>query len=178
MTASRAVIPSPVGSLALETDGTALTAVLLRVDAPLLAPSGPVLGRAAKEVARYFAGGLRVFCVPLRRPPTTTPFQHTVWDALGRIPFGETRTYGELAKELGSSPRAVGGACARNPLPLVIPCHRVVAKHGLGGFSGDWETGLALDVKRVLLDWEASVHRQVSGRPAERAGPGCEAREP
>ncbi|MBI5015246.1 MAG: methylated-DNA--[protein]-cysteine S-methyltransferase [Deltaproteobacteria bacterium] len=150
-----AVLPSPVGLLALDCDGSALTAVHLRVSGPPREPSGPVLQRAARELEEYFAGRRRTFSVPLRRPPSATAFQHLVWDELLRIPFGETRTYGELARALGTAARAVGGACGRNALPLFIPCHRVVAKAGLGGFSGDWESGLALDVKRVLLEHEA-----------------------
>jgi methylated-DNA-[protein]-cysteine S-methyltransferase len=117
-------------------------------------PVAGVLAAAAAELGEYFRGSRREFSVPLRRPSTATPFQERLWDALLRIPYGQTRTYGELAVELATSPRAVGGACARNRLPLLIPCHRVVAKGGLGGFSGDWETGMALDVKQVLLAHE------------------------
>ena len=85
------------------------------------------------------------------RPPleaSGTPFQRAVWDAIARIPFGETRTYGAIARELGRprASRAVGSACGANPIPLLVPCHRVVASDGgLGGFSG------GLDIKRALL---------------------------
>ncbi len=114
-----------------------------------------MLARAARELVEYFAGDRRAFTVPLGRPAGATPFQNRVWDALLSIPWGETRTYGQLARALGSSPRAVGGACHRNPLPLFIPCHRVVAQTGLGGYSGDWERGRALTIKQRLLDHEA-----------------------
>ncbi|NTU59883.1 MAG: methylated-DNA--[protein]-cysteine S-methyltransferase [Deltaproteobacteria bacterium] len=151
----RAVVPSPIGNILLETDGASLTAVRLAVEEPAAAPRGELLRTAAREVEEYFAGGRREFSVPLRLPEGSTDFQRRAWEALARIPFGSTRTYGELARELATSPRAVGGACARNALPLVIPCHRVVAKQGLGGFAGHWETGMALDVKKVLLELEA-----------------------
>lgn len=156
-----AVVSSPVGRIAIEADGEAVTAVHLDAPGPLAPPRDPILRLAAAEIEAYFLGRLHTFSVPLRRP-SATPFQHRLWDALERIPFGETRTYGQLAEELGTSPRAVGGACARNALPLFIPCHRVVGRQGLGGFSGDWETGLALSVKRRLLDHEAA-HRSTRG---------------
>jgi methylated-DNA-[protein]-cysteine S-methyltransferase len=84
---------------------------------------------------------------------TGTPFQQRLWRELTRIPFGETRSYGELAKKLNSSARAVAGACRRNPLPLLVPCHRVVAKNGPGGFMGCTD-GPALEIKRWLLQHE------------------------
>ncbi len=82
-----------------------------------------------------------------------TPFQQRVWRELIRIPPGNTRSYGELAKSLRSSPRAVAGACRRNPLPLLVPCHRVVAKDGPGGFMGRTD-GSALAIKQWLLQHE------------------------
>lgn len=148
------VLSSPIGPIALDSDESAVTAVRLRVSESPSEVSDPLLREAAREIDEYFAGARRSFSIPVRRPETATAFQHALWDALERIPFGETRTYGEIARELGTSARAVGGACARNALPLLIPCHRVVAKTGLGGFSGDWETGMAVDVKKVLLAHE------------------------
>jgi len=88
--------------------------------------------------------------------PFGTPFQQRIWHELSIIPFGETRSYGELATRLGSSARAVAGACRRNPLPLLIPCHRVVAKNGLGGFMGKL-TGPAVAIKAWLLQHEGHV---------------------
>jgi methylated-DNA-[protein]-cysteine S-methyltransferase len=150
-----AVISSPIGRIALDSDGVGLTAVRLKVKDPLKPPIHPLLKRAAEEIGEYFRGARRSFSAPLHRPDGATAFQRRIWDALAQIPYGTTRTYGDLARELSTSPRAVGGACARNALPLLVPCHRVVAKSGLGGFSGDWQTGLAIDVKKVLLDLEA-----------------------
>ena len=82
-----------------------------------------------------------------------TPFQKKVWLALQKIPAGQVMTYGELAKQLKTSARAVGNACRANPMPLVIPCHRVVAKSGLGGFSGSQE-GAPIKIKKWLLEHE------------------------
>ena len=107
--------------------------------------------RVADELLEYFAGTRTEFTVPLS--PAGTDFQRTVWRALQRIPYGETRTYGEIAEAAGrpGAARAVGTANHRNPLPIIIPCHRVVGANGqLCGFGG------GLDVKRQLLELEAS----------------------
>lgn len=90
---------------------------------------------AARQLSAYFEKRLTCFDLPLR--PAGTPFQRAVYEEMSRIPFGETRTYGAIANATGSIARAVGGACGSNPIPLIIPCHRVVAGGGaLGGFSG------------------------------------------
>jgi methylated-DNA-[protein]-cysteine S-methyltransferase len=108
--------------------------------------SSPLLRRAAEELAEYFAGKRKTFTVPLR--PKGSDFQLRAWAALSAIPYGEVRTYSAVAHALGSGPRAIGQACRSNPLPVFIPCHRVVAVNGLGGFSG---AANALDRKRALL---------------------------
>ncbi len=82
-----------------------------------------------------------------------TPFQRQVWEALQQIPAGSTMTYGQLARQIGSGPRAVGNACRANPCPLVVPCHRVVGINGLGGFAGE-RGGEKLEIKRWLLRHE------------------------
>ncbi len=159
MAPARCLVHTPVGPLILESDGTAVCRVRFgswTVSGPG-GPSDPLLGRAARQILEYMDGQRRCFDLPLRYPDESTPFQRRVWDALRRIPYGAVRTYGDLARELGTSPRAVGGACARNPLPILVPCHRVVARNGLGGFAGQWETGLAVDVKRRLLALEGVV---------------------
>ncbi|MBE0617017.1 MAG: methylated-DNA--[protein]-cysteine S-methyltransferase [Proteobacteria bacterium] len=153
----RAVVETPVGPVGIEAAGGAVVRVWFARGESLLPPRGGLLTEAARQLGEYFRGERREFTLPLRRPSAATAFQNRLWDALERIPLGQTRTYGELAAELGTSARAVGGACARNPLPLLIPCHRVRAKAGLGGFNGDWEKGLAVDVKQVLLEHEARV---------------------
>ena len=110
----------------------------------------PVLEHAAEEIEAYFNQDLTKFTVPTAFK-TGTAFQQKVWQAIAEIPFGETVTYGELAKELGTSPRALGTACDKNPVPLIIPCHRVVGDNGkLTGYSG----GDGTLTKRVLLGFE------------------------
>jgi len=112
---------------------------------------GQFAGKMAREVNRYFEGKLRTFTVPLDLRGWS-PFAKKVWRATSRIPFGQTRTYGWLADRVGGPnfARAVGGALSSNPVPLIIPCHRVVGANGeLGGFTGE------LWIKRWLLDFEA-----------------------
>lgn len=166
-TTQRAIIPSPLGPLALEEESGELTRIRFLSTEPLSPPQRGVLREVARQIEEYFAGARREFSIPMKRPPEATPFRNRVWDAMLRIPYGETRTYGELATELGSSARAIGGACGRNPLPIVIPCHRVVARTGIGGYGGDWETGRALDIKAVLLELES----RGQGEDQERDGP-------
>lgn len=161
-------IESPIGRLVLCGDGDALAAVLLPDATGQSAGSprpprtgrtartgGPVpdsLRRAACQLEEYFAGSRKVFSLALA--PKGTAFQLAVWRALEEIPYGEVATYGDLARRIGraSAARAVGQANGRNPLPIVYPCHRVVAAGGLGGYSG------GLDVKRHLLALERA-HR-------------------
>ncbi len=108
----------------------------------------PLLAEAAAQLGGYFAGLRREFA--LRLEPEGTPFQRRLWQALLAIPYGTLSTYRELAARIGSVPRAVGGACGRNPIPIIIPCHRVVAVGGIGGYSG----GAGIAIKRRLLELE------------------------
>jgi len=110
-----------------------------------------LLKQLRSELDTYFADNQFHFSVPLDLHGTK--FQQRVWQALSRIPVGETSTYGQLATQLNSSPRAVGNACRANPLPIIIPCHRVIAKQGLGGYDGQ-TSGKRLDIKRWLLKHE------------------------
>jgi methylated-DNA-[protein]-cysteine S-methyltransferase len=109
----------------------------------------PVLSRAAAQLAEYFAGNRRVFDLPLA--PPVNAFQARVREAMLAIPYGAVGSYGGIAAAIGSAPRAVGGACGRNPLPIVVPCHRVLAAGGrAGGYSGVGGLG----TKRFLLALE------------------------
>ena len=144
-------IASPVGRLALEADGEALGAVRWAGAGERAAktPSVPVLREAARQLERYFAGRLKKFDLPLA--PHGTDFHKRVWALMSDIPFGETATYGGMAMALGSGARAVGTACGRNPIPIIVPCHRVLASGGReGGYSG----GQGLPTKRRLLALE------------------------
>ncbi len=122
----------------------------------------PLLARAIAQLQDYFDGNRRMFDLPLA--PRGTAFQQRLWAALREIPFGQTRSYGALARELGSAPRAVGQASGANPIPLLIPCHRVLAAHGgLGGYSG----GDGPPTKAWLLQHERRVLDAEPGtRPA------------
>ena len=107
------------------------------------------LAELSRQLGRYFAGRKKPFFLPLA--PLGTPFQRRVWAQLQRIPYGERRTYAEVAQAIGRprAARAVGSACGANPLPIAVPCHRVVGQGGrLGGYSG------GLEVKRFLLEIE------------------------
>jgi methylated-DNA-[protein]-cysteine S-methyltransferase len=117
-----------------------------------MAPSTGIAERACRQIARFLDDPQFRFALPLA--PTGTVFQRRVWDALPKIPIGESRTYGEIARQLASAPRAIGGACGANPIALIIPCHRVVGSQGsLGGFMGVTE-GNPIDIKRWLLTHE------------------------
>ncbi|MBT06308.1 MAG: cysteine methyltransferase [Rhodospirillaceae bacterium] len=115
------------------------------------------LQKARDQITDYFRGTLRNFDLSLN--PSGTEFQLAVWERILLIPYGTTSTYGELADELRTSARAVGRACATNPIPLLIPCHRVISKKGaLTGYSG----GGGLQTKRLLLSFEKNQARDPS----------------
>ena len=155
------IVPSPVGALTLVAGEAALTAVLWENDDPAHIRVGvvvedwrhPILVEARAQLAAYFAQVLRVFTVPLAF--SGTPFQKTVWEALLTIPFGETRSYGAIARQIGmpNAARAVGAANRMNPISIIAPCHRVVGSTGaLTGFAGGLaakETLLALEGRRM-----------------------------
>ena len=155
-------IASPVGRLLLASDGAALTALQFAGAGPAVRRTGgrgpgtagaeALFRQARRELAEYFAGSRTNFSVPVA--PRGTPFQQRVWGALRRIPHGATATYGEIARAIRSpgAVRGVGAACARNPLAIIVPCHRVIGAGGkLTGYAG----GLAR--KRALLELEAAV---------------------
>ena len=120
---------------------------------PSLEPAGALAARAAEQLERYREDPDAAFDLPLLIEGT--PFQRRLWEALCEIPRGRTVTYGELARRLGAQARAVGQACGDNRLPIVIPCHRVVAANGLGGFAHS-TTGYLIEAKRWLLAHERS----------------------
>jgi methylated-DNA-[protein]-cysteine S-methyltransferase len=148
---------TPFAVLGIVTDGAAVTGVryLPRQTAPR-APHDRVSERACREVERYLADPEYAFDLPYRLEGT--PFQRRVWREIEKLFPVKTITYGDLARRIGSAARAVGGACGANPVPLFVPCHRVLAAAGgLGGFMGGKED-FPLGVKRWLLRHEGIIH--------------------
>ncbi len=147
------IMASPLGNLEVVMRGEALAGIRYSRGRR----RGGLAGRAARgieyQLRRYFDDPRR--CFDLKLAPCGTPFQRRVWRLLRRIPPGATMTYGEIARRLASGPRAVGGACRRNPTPIVIPCHRVVAAGAPGGYCGSMK-GRMLHAKRWLLQHEHS----------------------
>lgn len=152
---NRRVVETPMGPVGLTWDSGAL----IGVDLEPLGTDGEDLDvpeDIVRQLEAYFKDGSRSFDLEIESEGT--PFQLRVWSALREITPGRTVTYGNLARQLGTSARAIGGACRANPCPIVVPCHRVVATNGLGGFAGD-TSGRKLDVKRWLLRHEGVVLR-------------------
>lgn len=148
----QAIIAAPFGTLGMRMAQGALTGIdFLPMPQPLLPPSDDATRQICAALAHYLAEPENVFGFPLRA--AGTPFQQRVWQALQAIPSGQTLSYAELAQRVGSGARAVANACGANPVPIVIPCHRVVAKHGLGGFMRGRATS-ALNIKQWLLEHE------------------------
>ncbi len=155
----RRTLESPLGPLRLTAECGALTALDWgRAPAEDADPHlAALLDEAARQIAAYFEGRLTRFDLPLA--PTGTAFRRRVWSLMEAIPHGRTVTYGDLAREAGSAPRAIGGACGANPLPILIPCHRVLAVNGPGGYSGAG----GLTTKRHLLELERRFAMAVAG---------------
>ncbi len=142
----------PCTRLGIVVDQNALLALDFLLDeVPARPPSTRMAQRVWEELAAYLADPDHVFSVPLKL--AGTPFQQRVWQQIAKIPPGATIRYGDIAQALHTSPRPVGSACGANPVPLVIPCHRVLAKAGMGGFNGQ-ASHLTLDIKRWLLRHE------------------------
>jgi methylated-DNA-[protein]-cysteine S-methyltransferase len=145
-------ISSPVGQLAIDEVDEVI--VSIRWQDGVAGNGSPLLTEAARQLDAYFAGELRDFDLPLR--PAGTAFERSVWAAMQDIPYGQTRSYGDLAGTTRSAPRAVGRACGRNPIPIVIPCHRVLGKGWMGGYSGSG----GLQTKEALLVIEGALVRE------------------
>jgi methylated-DNA-[protein]-cysteine S-methyltransferase len=148
----QAIITTPLGRIGICMAGEATSALdYLPADAPERPPVDEATRRVIEQLEAYFRDPRSRFTVPLA--PAKTAFQQRVWAALQAIPAGTVLTYGELARQLDSAARAIGGACRNNPLPILIPCHRVVGRQGLGGYAGAM-TGDPLAIKRWLLRHE------------------------
>jgi methylated-DNA-[protein]-cysteine S-methyltransferase len=150
-------VDSPIGRLTVSATPEAIVSIAW--GGGVSGEPNAVLAEAKRQLEAYFTGRLREFDLPLS--PAGSPFERRVWDAMRRIPHGQTRSYGELAMEVGSAPRAIGRACGKNPIPIVIPCHRVLARGGLGGYSG----GAGLPTKTWLLELEGADPRGLFSAP-------------
>lgn len=143
-----------IGSLCLEADDEKIVSLEFTSQPPEASHiTHPILNQAIEELERYFKGQIKSFSIPIKRHGT--PFEQEVYQALLAIPYGETRSYQDIAKAIGRprAARAVGQACGKNPLLLLVPCHRVIAANKtLGGFA------LPLDIKKQLLSLEKN-HR-------------------
>ncbi len=151
MTMDICVMDSPVGHLCITADDMGVTGID-RTEDELISAQTPLLRECVRQLTAYFAGTLTEFDLPLHL--IGTPFRQKVWEALRTIPYGETRSYGELAAMVGNdkASRAVGGANHHNPVSIVVPCHRVIGADGsLTGYGG------GLDMKKWLLEHEQRV---------------------
>lgn len=158
---STAVFDTPTGPVRLRAAQGAVTGLSWAADGadtagdtaanPPGAAEAELLAEAGRQLAQYFAGVRRAFDLPLA--PRGGAFQLRFYAALSAIPYGDTRTYGEIAEEMGVSAQAIGQACGANPIPILIPCHRVLGAKGLGGFSG----GVGVETKVALLRLEGAA---------------------
>ena len=145
--------PSPLGDIFIAYNNYYIKALLFDVteDSDVDSPPNPIITQCIKELDAYFAGELFEFTVPFDYGGT--PFQRSVWEAIASIPFGQVVTYGDIGRQIGngSAYRAIGNATGRNPISIILPCHRVVAVGGLGGYAGGiWR-------KEWLLEHEKNV---------------------
>jgi len=146
----RLAIQSPLGRLTIFEENGAITALIW--GGKSAGKPTKLLEDAKRQLASYFAGKRKSFDLPLK--PEGSPDEQRVWVAMAKIPYGETRSYGDLARTLDLNPRLIGQACGRNPLPILLPCHRVVSADGaLGGYSGEG----GVETKRKLLMLEGAL---------------------
>ncbi len=153
-----ALIATPFGAVAVAVHDGQLAIELLVAEPGnatevIKHSSNPLVVNACRQLIAYLQNPRFSFDIPLSQHGTT--FQQRVWQAIAEIPVGQVRTYGQLARQIGSGPRAVANACGANNLPLVVPCHRVVAQNGLGGFMQGKQNGLL--IKQWLLRNEGAL---------------------
>ena len=157
-------IQTAIGTLLVASGGDAITRITWLADRNAALPNEaptPLLAEAARQLTAYAEGKLQTFDLPVKA--CGSAHEQAVWEQMRLIPYGETKTYGELATAISSSPRAVGRACGANPVPVVVPCHRVMGQSGkLTGFSG----GDGIATKAMLLDLERRHNdRQLDNLP-------------
>ena len=156
--AFQACVRAPFATLGITTTATHVIGIrFLAPSTPALAPrKNSIAHLACVQLQAYLENPQFVFDLPLAF--SGTRHRIAVWEAMQRIPAGSTRSYGEIAQAIGSSARAVGGACGANPIPVVIPCHRIIASGGrIGGFMGSAEEGFERAIKRWLLEHEGAL---------------------
>jgi methylated-DNA-[protein]-cysteine S-methyltransferase len=151
-----AVIVVPFGAVGIAVQGMQVAIELLPKKYAKKPAEHKIAQKVASQIEAYFSNARNDFNLPLVFKGT--PFQRRVWQVISAIPCGRVLTYGEIADQIGSGPRAVANACGANNLPLVVPCHRVVAKNGLGGFMQGTEDGLK--IKKWLLEHEGVAFKQ------------------
>ncbi len=150
-----AVVAAPFGAVGIAVQGMQVAIELLPKNYPLKSAEHKTVANVASQIEAYFSNARNDFNLPLVFKGT--PFQRRVWQAISGIACGRVATYGEIAQQIGSGPRAVANACGANNLPLVIPCHRVVAKSGIGGFMNGQPEGIK--IKTWLLKHEGNTFK-------------------
>jgi methylated-DNA-[protein]-cysteine S-methyltransferase len=148
-----AVIATPIGAIRITGDDTLNTINILTEPATPARATAPAVLAAAEQLEAWFAGALHAFDLALE--PAGTPRGLVLRQRLIDVGYGETLSYGAFARKLGSSPRAIGQLCARNPFPIVVPCHRILASDGMGNYSA----GAGVTTKQWLLDHEQRHRR-------------------
>lgn len=149
---SQMTFDAPFGQIMLHADGHSVQGIELFPElSTIVSHSSDILQQLEQQLTSYFSAPKIIWTIPLDVKGTV--FQQKVWRYMQAIPLGETRSYGEVAEVLNSSARAVGNACRANPFPIIVPCHRIVAKKGIGGFSGQ-RCGNQIAVKTWLLAHE------------------------
>lgn len=160
---------SPIGNLLITSDGQVVISVCWATESPkavISTAKDTILQQTIAELSAYFEGKLKQFSVPVNL--SGTPLQKAVWQVMCEIPYGKTMTYGEVAQRLHTSPRVVGNACGANPIPIIVPCHRIVAANGkLGGYSG----ADGAETKRWLLKLEGFPLPMGEAARSEQASP-------
>ncbi len=153
------LVSTPIGRLSIICTETSLHAIDLMDNLPCREEKIPIVAEVERQINEYFSGVRRKLDVPIDEK-LGTPFQRRVWQAVMQIPYGQTRSYGEVAAMIGrpKAARAVGSAMACTPIPIVVPCHRVVSARGIGGYGGN------LDVKEYMIAMEKNVCRQAEGK--------------
>lgn len=162
----QAIWNGPLGRLGVRVADDFVTGVEWLPPGRACPATHPLAAETVRQLAAWFEDPAGGFELPLA--PAPTAFQRRFRALLCAVPPGEVRTYGEIAAALASAPRAVGGACGANPITIIVPCHRVVAADGIGGYGGDWGAGRAVEFKRRLLELERQA---VAARRARDAAP-------